>query len=57
MSEQGIRYFATIGDDMREILVEDGRLRIDGDVSDADISALPGSVASSVPMPDRGSLH
>jgi len=43
MNEQETRYFATIADDVREIVVRDGRLKIDGNASDADISTLPGS--------------
>ena len=43
MNEQETRYFAAIGDDVREIVVRDGRLKIDGNASDADISTLPGS--------------
>ena len=53
MSEQETRYFATIGDDVREIVVEDGRLSIDGDVSDADISTLPGSDRQHLRMDGR----
>jgi len=41
--DPGIRYFASIGDDTREISIESESLVVDGKDLEADISTLPGS--------------
>ena len=42
-SDRAIRYFAHIGDDIREVTVGDFGLTMEGEVLEAEIASLPGS--------------
>lgn len=52
-SEPGVRYYARIGEDTREVLVDSRGISLEGETLEADISTLPGSDRQHLRMDGR----
>lgn len=53
MSEGGVRYFAGVGDEWRQVTVLEDGVDVDGRLVSADISTLPGSARQHLRMDGR----